>query len=403
MLYRSDRKVGSDTVEWADIDLSTLQKSLDTTATDIVSSQKDNLIERKELAQKTKEYKKLGEEAKKEEWKVLLKCGLPVYLEIGLSTDIFTAYQTFIDHLTTSKKATENAFLNLYQSLSEAPDPYPLLEATIDSLLSLSDMQALTRENTSLNSTVTRLSSQISNLEASMAAKNKELERLKHEREEDTKKQEEVWRGVIDEKTRNWEGKEKALNEKLEHQESVLKEIKASYEVSQRMGPRNAGGDDDGLAKERMAEFEILSRDLERTTLRLAEAERRNEQLRLELVNAQSEGGHAIASDDKTEAEEDPLIARLQGENSTLLKRVENVKTEAGNEKREWERKIRGLERIIEGLKKDKDTLKEKMNKWGDYEEVRRELEILKVCGSLLAHGLSFSTNFPVNRILNWR
>lgn len=85
MLCRSDGKIGSDTIGWIDIDLSTLQKSLDTTATDIVSSQKDNLIERKELAQKTKEYKKLSEEAKRDEWKVLLKCELPAYLrmEIG--------------------------------------------------------------------------------------------------------------------------------------------------------------------------------------------------------------------------------------------------------------------------------------------------------------------------------
>ncbi|RPB16373.1 hypothetical protein P167DRAFT_517127 [Morchella conica CCBAS932] len=347
---------------WRNIDLSTLQKSLDTTATDIVSSQKENLVERKELAQKTKEYKKLGDEGKKEEWKGLLK-----------------SYQTFIDHLTTSKKATENAFLNLYQSLSEAPDPYPLLEATIDSLLSLSDMQALTRDNTSLNSTVTRLSSQIANLEASMASKNKEIERLKHEKDEDVKKAEDVWRGVIDEKTRNWEGKEKALLDKLEHQEGVLKEIKASYEVSQRMGPRSAGGaEEDGLAKERMAEFEILSRDLERTTLRLAEVEGRNEQLRLELANAQSQEGHTTTSNDNAENEEDPLIARLQGENATLLRRFENINVQAGNEKKEWERKIRGLERAIDGLKKDKDILKEKMAKWGDYEEVRRELEILK-------------------------
>lgn len=227
-----------------------------------------------------------------------------------------------------------------------------------------------------------------------MAAKNKELERLKHEKEEDTKKQEEVWRGVIDEKTRNWDGKEKALNEKLGHQESVLKEIKASYEVSQRMGPRSAGGEEDGLAKERMAEFEILSRDLERTTLRLAEVEGRNEQLRLELASAQSESGHAVASG-KAEAEEDPIIARLQGENSTLLKRVENVKTEASNEKKEWERKARAFERTVEGLLKDKDTLKEKMNRWGDYEEVRRELEILKVCNiSHSIHRLSLSVDF---------
>jgi len=57
-----------------DIDLTTLQKNLDATAAEIVSSQKDGLIQRKELAQKTKEYRKLDEEARKEEWKGLLKC-----------------------------------------------------------------------------------------------------------------------------------------------------------------------------------------------------------------------------------------------------------------------------------------------------------------------------------------
>jgi len=61
---------------WHDkgIDLTHLQKSLDTTAGDIVNGQRESLVERKELAQKTKEYRKLDDEQKKEEWKGLLKC-----------------------------------------------------------------------------------------------------------------------------------------------------------------------------------------------------------------------------------------------------------------------------------------------------------------------------------------
>ncbi|CUS12223.1 unnamed protein product [Tuber aestivum] len=345
---------------WRDIDLTTLQKSLDATATEIVSSQKDGLIQRKELAQKTKEYRKLDEEARKEEWKGLLK-----------------SYQMFIDHLSTSKKATENSFLSVYSSLSEAPDPYPLLEATIDSLLSLSDMQSLNRENSSLNATVARLSGQVSNLEASVHAKNRELEKREKEREEEVKKTEEVWRGVLDEKTRNWEGKEKALMEKLQHQESVLKEIKASYEVAQRMGGSGggAGGEEDVLVKERTAELELVSSDLERTTLRLAQAEARNEQLRAELASAKD--GIVSEAEEKKD-EEDPIIARLQEQNSDLLRKVENARSDGEGLKREWERKIRTLERTAEALRRDKDTLKEKVRKWGDYEEVRRELEILK-------------------------
>ncbi|KAG0642014.1 CASP C terminal-domain-containing protein [Tuber brumale] len=346
---------------WRDIDLTTLQKSLDATAAEIIGSQKDGLIQRKELAQKTKEYRKLDEEARKEEWKGLLK-----------------SYQMFIDHLSTSKKATENSFLSVYSSLSEAPDPYPLLEATIDSLLSLPDMQSLNRENSSLNVTVARLSGQVSNMEASIHAKNKELEKREREREEEVKKTEEVWRGVLDEKTRNWEGKEKALMEKLRHQESVLKEIKASYEVAQRMGGssgRGADGEEDMLVKERTAELELVSSDLERTTLRLAEVEARNEQLRAELASAKD---GIMGQVEEKKDEEDPVIARLQEQNLDLLRKVENARSDSEGLKREWERKTRTLERTVEALKRDNDTLKEKVNRWGDYEEVRRELEILK-------------------------
>lgn len=298
---------------------------------------------------------------------------------------MWVAYQLFIDHLTTSKKATETSFLSVYSSLSEAPDPYPLLEATIDSLLSLPDVQALGRENSSLNATVTRLSGQVSNLEVSLQARHRELEKRSREREEEVKRVEEVWRGVLDEKTRNWEGKERALTEKLEHQESVLKEIKASYEVAQRMGGAGGsggargGGEEDMLVKERTAELELVSSELERTTLRLATIEARNEQLRAELVAAKNQDGSSAATDDKSEDAEDPIIARLQDQNSSLLKKMDTVRAESDDMKREWERKLRVLERTAEGLKRDKDTLKERVNKWSDYEEVRRELEILKV------------------------
>jgi homeobox protein cut-like len=39
-------------------------------------------VERKELAQKTKEYRKLDDEQKKEEWKGLLKCRSGIRLAI---------------------------------------------------------------------------------------------------------------------------------------------------------------------------------------------------------------------------------------------------------------------------------------------------------------------------------
>jgi homeobox protein cut-like len=242
-------------------------------------------------------------------------------------------------------------------------------------------MQEQSKENDSLKAMVNRLSIQISNLETSLNSKNKEIERKEKEKEEEAAKAEEVWRGVLDEKSRNWEGKEKALLEKLEHQEVVLKEIRASYEVVQRMGPTSAAAEEDLLGKERSAELEILTRDLERTTLRLAEVEGRNEQLRLELEKASSYDttGQALSQgNDAEEEDKESTILRLQHENANLLRKFNNAKAEVETTVKECERKTRSLERMVDGLENDKAVLKGKVCKWSDYEDVRRELEILK-------------------------
>lgn len=57
-----------------DINLTKLVPELDTTASDIVTHQRDALVSRKDLAQKTKDFRKLDDTAKLAEFKGLLKC-----------------------------------------------------------------------------------------------------------------------------------------------------------------------------------------------------------------------------------------------------------------------------------------------------------------------------------------
>ena len=59
--------------DMAGIDLTTLMPQLDSTASEIVAQQRDALLERKELAQKTKDFRKLDDSAKLTEYKALLK------------------------------------------------------------------------------------------------------------------------------------------------------------------------------------------------------------------------------------------------------------------------------------------------------------------------------------------
>ena len=63
-----------------DIDLSHLVQQLDSTAADIVANQRDSLVQRKDLAQKTKDFRKLEDSEKLTEYKSLLKCMRPLNL-----------------------------------------------------------------------------------------------------------------------------------------------------------------------------------------------------------------------------------------------------------------------------------------------------------------------------------
>jgi homeobox protein cut-like len=56
-----------------DIDLTNVVPELDGTASDIVTYQRDSLVQRKDLAQKTKDFRKLDDANKLTEIKSLLK------------------------------------------------------------------------------------------------------------------------------------------------------------------------------------------------------------------------------------------------------------------------------------------------------------------------------------------
>ena len=69
----ADNKFQKAISAWRSIDLANLVPTLDSTASDLVAHQRDALVERKELAQKTKDFRKLEDSAKLAETKSLLK------------------------------------------------------------------------------------------------------------------------------------------------------------------------------------------------------------------------------------------------------------------------------------------------------------------------------------------
>ena len=242
-------------------------------------------------------------------------------------------------------------------------------------MLSEETLPKIAAENQHLQESVSKLTTQLEDAETRLESERKALEALAENQEAKAKEVEASWAAVVEEKRDNWGSKERALEEKVENQERLLKELRASYEVSQRLDTAETDGAEGSHGFATAAELEMVHSDLERTSSRLAEVEARNEQLRMEIarsVSQPTEGPRSI--------EDDPNYLRIRSENASLLRKIDAARISKQAESREWESTLRSLEREVANLQADRDGLRAKVKTWNDYDEVKRELDMLKVC-----------------------
>ena len=246
-----------------------------------------------------------------------------------------------------------------------------MLEASVDALLTTEDtLPKLSSENEHLQNQIANLAEQLDTRDRELDQERSARRTLEELRDAKIQEVESSWKAVVEEKKDNWEAREKSLTDKIESQERLLTELKASYEVSQRL--KDGGSDEVPHNSASAAELEIVSSDLDRTSQRLAEVEARNEQLRVELAQASSNTRQAAP-------EEDPNNVRLRSENSALLRKLENARLEKDTETRKIETRIRALEKEALKLEHDRENLRTKVQSWRDYDEIKQELEIFKV------------------------
>ena len=239
-------------------------------------------------------------------------------------------------------------------------------------LLSEDTLPKVTLENEHLQKNVANLTDQLEAAEEKLAEERIARKELEDSRDTKLREIETSWKAVIDEKRDNWEAKERSLEEKVENQNRLLNELKASFEVAQRLDHAE-NGDESRQNSASAAELEMVSSDLDRTSQRLAEVEGRNEQLRVELAEA-------LSSSQRTHAtEEDPFVTRLTSENSTLLRKLDSARLDKSSEMRRLEGRIRTLEKDIRMLDSDRESLRDRLHSWRDYSDIKRELEIFKV------------------------
>ncbi|KAF4620628.1 hypothetical protein D9613_000431 [Agrocybe pediades] len=347
---------------WKDVNLTELQRNLDKQGVELVDNQKENVVGRKALAEKTKEFKKLPDDEKVNAFKGLLK-----------------AYQTEIDNLTKRSKVSDNAFLQVYKVLAEAPDPYPLLEAAVDQAVKVAEamehedeLKRLREENAELRRRV----NDIASVESAKKKLETKVEQL--EQKMDTVIQEKVSQkaneltATYDEKIRNYEDREQDLQRQLSLTKDQLRDLRVSNENNQaKLFDHSQRQDQEVVAK--LAEADMIIADLDRANSRIVALEHRNEILRAEMETLRS----GTESSERVQALEKQIVD-LEKETETLSRSVDVHKQKVHEVEAAGQKKADDLSKELQKKSLEAEQLRSKLNQLSDYDEMKRELEIMK-------------------------
>ncbi|GME81782.1 unnamed protein product [Ambrosiozyma monospora] len=216
------------------------------------------------------------------------------------------------------------------------------------------------------------------------------------------KAKEDEFSSLLEEKELNWSKKEHDLNNTINKMKKQVEDLKVNEEMMKLRLKKNrafGSGDDDDAdtlaerssndvaddVKETIKdddvkdktissmEFELLTRDLDTYKLRTMDLEKRNEELRRELSLTKSE-----AAMDKAKETSNNRILALESENALVVAKLEHERKQLDNLKLQDKKKFESLGREINQLSLEVDNLKEIKAKTLDYDDIKKELDILK-------------------------
>ncbi|XP_057695463.1 cut-like homeobox 1b isoform X2 [Corythoichthys intestinalis] len=362
---------------WKRFDLQQLQKELDATATQLANRQDESEQSRKKLIDLSREFKKNTPEDFRKQVAPLLK-----------------NFQGEIDALSKRSKEAEAAFLNVYKKIIDVPDPVPVLELAQQLQLKLQRMHDIETENSKLRETLEDYNkefAEVKNQEVTIKAlkeKIREYEQtLKNQAENLAQETQLQLHNDYAEKERKLQESQDSMSSRLEEAEHKAQSLQTALETTQaELFDLKTKYDEESSAK--ADEIEMVMTDLERANQRAEVAQREAESLReqLSLSNqSQQAGSPTDKADPDTPAEvassHSSLEVELRAkerESAQLVEDVQRLQASLTKLRETTSTQITQLEQQLSSKTAVLKELEEKLEKQADYEEVKKELGILK-------------------------
>ncbi|CDO98449.1 unnamed protein product [Coffea canephora] len=355
---------------WKDFDLEKERAILDEQGLRIAENQENSQKNRRKLAESTRDFKKASNEEK-----------------LSLFNSLLKGYQEEVDNLTKRAKFGENSFLNIYQKLYEAPDPYPVLASIAEKDSKLSELESENRkmkveleefrtEATHLKNqqaTIRRLEERTRQLEQQMEEKVKEIVEIKQ-------------RSLAEENQKTMEvlkERERMLQDQLRQAQDSVSTMQKLHELAQsQLFEVRAQSEEERAAKQ--SEVNLLMDEVERAQSRLLSLEREKGllQSQLQTSNEDNEQKKSDSLDvhsmlENSLSAKEKIISELNMELHNLETTLANEREQHINEMKRLNTKLNEKETILEEMKKELQARPtEKL-----VDDLRKKVKILQAVG----------------------
>ncbi|XP_048224715.1 protein CASP isoform X12 [Perognathus longimembris pacificus] len=367
--------VGSMFQYWKRFDLQQLQRELDATATVLANRQDESEQSRKRLIEQSREFKKNTPEDLRKQVAPLLK-----------------SFQGEIDALSKRSKEAEAAFLNVYKRLIDVPDPVPALDLGQQLQLKVQRLHDIETENQKLRETLEEYNkefAEVKNQEVTIKALKEKI----REYEQTVRSQAEtiaLERGQklqddFAERERRLQESQLSTTSKLEEAEQKLHTLQTALEKTRtELFDLKTKYDEESTAK--ADEIEMITTDLERANQRAEVAQREAESLREQLSSAnhslqlasQIQKAPDVAIEVLTRSSLEVELAAKEREIAQLVDDVQSLQASLSKLRETSASQIAQLEQQLSAKNSTLKQLEEKLKGQADYEEVKKELNILK-------------------------
>ncbi|CAN6298063.1 unnamed protein product [Urochloa humidicola] len=368
---------------WKDFDLEKERSGLDEQGLKIAENQETSQKNRRKLAENTRDFKKASSDEK-----------------LSLFNSLLKSYQEEVDNLTKRAKFGENAFLNIYQKLYEAPDPYPALASMADQDQKLSELET---ENRKMKLELEEYRAEAAHLKNQQAT----IRRLEERNRQLEQQMEEKVREMVEMKQRSMaedsqktlealKDRERSLQDQLRQATESVKNMQKLHESAQsQLFELRTQSEEDRAAKE--SEVSLLLDEVERAQARLISLEREKGDLRSQL---QTTNEDASKSSDYLESS-DILESSLNAKEkiiSELNAELRNIESTLSNEREMHVNELKKLTALLTEKESDLMKLKKELQERPTQklvDDLKKKVQILQAVGynSIEAEDWELATN----------